>query len=295
MNSIQFEFLNDDGSSFDGNFMEKGIITQDGASSATNYCCIVFTSSASDSGYNVGTSTSFATTAPSTKPGSNKVSNQVISINVKLEMLKKDATENKTVNKKYKIIVSNAKYRAFVSHIKLDENQTSLVSYFNELSAQNFAIDSLMRENKQLRRELDESSQESTIFKPGFFKKMMEIERKKTAKQKLNYDDEILRVALYYFLIGGKRTYETLSMNFPLPSIALVYKYLYEKKASTEGEFQFEEFAARNVLEGDVKYVWVAEDDTKITEGLCYNVHDDTLWLLLPSRPTERCSDRKLF
>lgn len=184
---------------------------------------------------------------------------------------------NKSIMKKYKIVVSNAKYREFNTTVSIDNSQTSIISYMDQVTTEGYMLRNLIEENKLLREELNNGSLDPVILKPTFFTKLMQVTAQKRRRKKKIYDDTIMDIALYYFLIGGKRTYETMSQNLPLPSLSVVYRHLYDKKSTCEGVFQFDEFVTRNKDGGDCQYVWLSEDDTKITQGLAYYLHEDTI------------------
>lgn len=105
------------------------------------------------------------------------------------------------------------------------------------------------------------------------------------------YTDEIMKVAAWYLIVGGRKVYETLALNLPFPSISRVYNYIYDKDVPAEGMFYFKEFGERlkktlekTDLETDSPedpscpmFAYIAEDDTKIVSALDYVQKTDTI------------------
>lgn len=175
--------------------------------------------------------------------------------------------------------VSRWAYSTFNTKVYFDVNQTSIADYLDEVSKEQGLIRKLLGENTQLKKELERSSIQSVVMKPTFFQKLSVIQKGKASKKKKidKHSDDIVKVGLYYFLIGGRSLYETMAQNLPLPSMSVIYKYLYEKKSMVEGSFIFTEVLSGIIKENYSTFVWVAEDDTKVTEGLSYNRHEDTV------------------
>ena len=182
-------------------------------------------------------------------------------------------------NKPLKCIVSYFKYRNFDINFSVDPKQTSLLNYYKKLAKGIPFISDLIKENEVLQVEVENGNLDPVITEPNFFNRLLQLEKtkkQKTIKRNL-YDDTVKNIALYYFLLGGRRLYESLMLNFPFPSLSTVLRYLYEQKPPLEGDFMFKEFSENVKENGDATKVWVSEDDTKITEGLSYNKYQNTI------------------
>lgn len=177
-------------------------------------------------------------------------------------------------NRSYKIIVSAQTYKAFKPTFTLEDNQRSILDFLSKVDK---LVAQLLRENKLLTTQIEQKRIAPELCAPNFLQTLIEIQRKKNSKKRIFYDDDMLKISLYYFLLGGRQLYETLALNLPFPSLALIYKYLHDKRTAIEGEFRFEIFAAQNKERGGVNYAWVSEDDTKVVEGIRYNPHEDTI------------------
>lgn len=182
---------------------------------------------------------------------------------------------NKITDKIYSIVVPNRVYRRFNKSFSIDEKaDTSIIKYLEEVTKDARLMFQLVEENNYLRSEEKQKAIHTDIMHPKFFEKLNEIKRKKhlaKPRKERIFDDDVMDAALLYFLWGGRKLYETLTANLPLPSLSLVYKRLYDKRLSYEGVFEFDDFVQSNLVDGDVRYVWVSEDDTKINEGLAYD------------------------
>lgn len=114
----------------------------------------------------------------------------------------------------------------------------------------------------------------------SFFKVLIDLEKKKVnlvPNGQLRYSRMVKELSLYKYLLGGKRNYEHDRSNMPLPSLTTVQRELYRKTAPVEAFFDVEfldEFIKSN---NGGRYVWMCEDDTKITEGVSYNISRDTI------------------
>lgn len=184
-------------------------------------------------------------------------------------------------------IVRYSKYRSF--NLRIDANQKQLDEYVERMTGFDGAIRKLVNEKKELQIQMkvlmddfDGGSTQQTFLQKLIHLQSLQSDEKQKSKS-IRYDDEIKKIGIFYYLMGGRNLYQILSKNLPLPSLSTVRRHLYELPAPVEGSFCFSEFEAFNNIHGGSQYVWVAEDDTKVCEGLAYNKYCDTIvGLVLP-------------
>lgn len=212
-------------------------------------------------------------------------------------MSKQKQYRNKTLlSKKLHLVVSSYRFRMFNPIATIDSTQTSIIDYLSEATRDGLLISRLIDDNKRLKNELTNGRIDPVVCSPNFYQKVSELHKKKLDRKKKCYGEELMNVALYYFLIGGRKLYETLALNMPLPSMSSVYRFLYDKKSPVEVTFSFLENKKAIQDNGDVNYVWIAEDDTKVSKGIIYNSHEDTVvGLCLPMDPQNGCPRADAF
>lgn len=106
---------------------------------------------------------------------------------------------------------------------------------------------------------------------------------KRASGKKLVYSDHLKKVSLYIFILAGPVAYEVLRNNLMLPSISSVRQQLGKETPVKEGQLQIESIKASMELKKEPKFVWISEDDTKITSRIKYNINDDcVMGLQLP-------------
>lgn len=180
--------------------------------------------------------------------------------------------------KVYKCIVPYQKYRNLNNYFVADFYQTTMIDYFDEVTKDQFFMKRLLSENHALRKEIEEGRMDPLVAEPSeFFQKMIRFQKLKREKHKVIYGDEIKDIAVFYFVLGGRRVYESLSKNFAFPSVSTVLQHLYFQSPPIEADFCFGEFAEFNKNTVNVPYVWVAEDDTRLSEGLSYSSQEDVV------------------
>lgn len=199
-----------------------------------------------------------------------------------------------------KVIVSKSTYKHFDPCYHSLSNQPRIYEYFSEIiSRDGFFIKALAERVKWLQE--NQKTDNSNILDEAegigfirdaptanfFFKELVSLSQKRASGKVLRYDLEAKEICLYYFLLGGRRLYEYMSSQLPIPSVSTVLRFLYSDDHPSEGKFDYEGFKKFN--DGDTKcsYVWASEDDTKITEGLSYlNKDDVVVGLMLPLNKT---------
>lgn len=190
-----------------------------------------------------------------------------------VQPLKRSIKHSLSYSKQYKVMVSLHTFRQFKTEFTVDPRQTSMLDYLTDTIRDGSMIRQLVNENKELQRELREGQLSPKVFEPNFFQQLLEIDRKRQSQKKLKFSEVILDIALYYFLIGGRRLYQTLVANMLFPSLSVVYRHLYAKKTTPEAEFNFNELPTRLEASKSVSYVWISEDDTKVKPGMKYDQH----------------------
>lgn len=183
--------------------------------------------------------------------------------------------------KTFQIIVPLRQYRAFNPEFTVDPYQTSILEHMEAVTRDANIIQTLLKENEKLRKtvmeEIESGDCDPTCLTPYFFQRLMKFQREKTLRKKKIYESDDLEIACYYLLSAGRKAYETLSKNLLFPSYSTVMRHLYDKRSKVEGYFEFEEFKLSNKQSGDVEYVWVSEDDTRIVEKLVYDSKRNTI------------------
>ncbi|CAG9824543.1 unnamed protein product [Phaedon cochleariae] len=99
-----------------------------------------------------------------------------------------------------------------------------------------------------------------------------------TSKNKYNYS--IKQFALYMYYIGGRVFYETIHANLKnvVPSITTLNRYVRnDKKYISEGDFDFDGLAKFIEERKLAKYVWIAEDCTRINGKIEYNQRNNKI------------------
>lgn len=200
------------------------------------------------------------------------------------------------VSKQLQLTVSLHHFKSFKPAFTFDPTQTSIIDYLLEATKDGLLIARLIASNKELRQELADGKINPVVCSPTFHQEIIEIQKQKLTKKNTPYGENVKDVCLLYFLAGGRKVYEMMSKNMPVPSMSTIYKFLYDKKASVEARFCFEE-AKKTIQENkDVNYVWVSEDDTKIVQGIRYNPQEDTVvGLCLPINPQTGCPRTDFF
>lgn len=134
-------------------------------------------------------------------------------------------------------------------------------------------LDRLIRENKELREQIQQDKTSQFANQPLFMRKLLN-QALKNAKMNNHgslYDDFMKKAAQYMFISMGRKAYGTLQLNTPLPSISAVRRYIGKEEAIVEGELQ-SRFIADEIYKRNLSiYVWGAEDDTKIQERIKYD------------------------
>lgn len=183
--------------------------------------------------------------------------------------------------------VSTHAYRSHPTSAIIDMSQRTVSDYFEELIDEKSSFVRGPQEKCNIELERNEKlNNDWAATTSKYFKTLMSLAKQ---KQKLNergqlrYDKFLKEVALYKFLLGGARNYEHERESFPLPSMSTVFRELYKEPAPEEGIFDIRGFVEFNKNDTGASYVWLSEDDTRITEGLNYNTkYDSIVGLKLP-------------
>lgn len=215
---------------------------------------------------------------------------------------KRNVTKNKLV-----LRCSVSEYKTFDTKITVDLSQRKLPSFFVHLSRNEHVMQLIADENRKLKETLrvvqpgenvDGNESPSGRKESEFMAALIELEKIKMTKGHTTYDKSMKELSLFIFLRGGRSLYETLIsyFKFPLPSIATILRYLYDKKPPREGELSIESFVKFNKGNDETVYVWASEDDTRLVEGLTYNSLSDTIvGLCLPTDEDTGCPKVDFF
>ena len=149
--------------------------------------------------------------------------------------------------------------------------------FVEECTRDQLIIQRLIEQNKELNTILEERKTKNILAEKNFLQELIEQESIKNRGQKVNYREHMKKVALYIFILSGPMAYQTLQKNLPLPSITTLRRHLGNETPMQEGEFQVDMVKQHMLNKNEPLHVWVAEDDTKITSRLRYNIHDDTI------------------
>lgn len=161
--------------------------------------------------------------------------------------------------------------------LTITDDYVPISMYLEECSRDQLIIQRLIERNTDLRKELEERNANEKLIHPSFLQQLIEQSVKNHQGKKLEYAEQMKKIALYIFMLTGPLAYQLLQKNLPLPSISTVRLQLGKETPTQEGAFQVELIKQEMTANHEPMFVWVAEDDTKITSRLRYNVHDDTI------------------
>lgn len=150
-----------------------------------------------------------------------------------------------------------------------------ITGYFTETSRDQNRIKQLVKDNALLKQELKLRHLDESLCQPLFLQTLIEQNVKRASSKKLEYSDHLKKVSLYIFILTGPLAYEVLRSNLMLPSISTVRQQLGKETPVKEGQLQIEPIKAAMELRKEPMFVWISEDDTKITSRIKYNITDD--------------------
>ncbi|KAJ6642801.1 hypothetical protein Bhyg_07755, partial [Pseudolycoriella hygida] len=175
----------------------------------------------------------------------------------------------------------------------LDSKQTLITNFYELTSGAAVLMSKLSNENRYWRQLLQnfrmngDSTRTDTQNASEFLTRIWEVVDKKKATKHGHidkYDEKLKHFCTYLYVIAGKLTYETLSANLHLPSVATVKKAIQSSNhCIIEGSVRVKEM--KNFL---VKWklplqVWMSEDATKIVNKIQYDESTDQIvGLVLP-------------
>lgn len=186
-----------------------------------------------------------------------------------------DSNSNSLV--KFKLKVSRNTFKNYKTLIANDISQAHASQFFSECTRDQQIIQNLLTEKYQLKTELERVRSSEFLKHPQFLKELIDQSVLKNSGRKLSYTDHLKKISLQIFLLSGPTAYNLLQKNLPLPSLSTVRRRLGEESPLQEGEFQVESIMKELSTSGEPMLVWIAEDDTKVTPRLHYNVRDDSI------------------
>lgn len=101
-----------------------------------------------------------------------------------------------------------------------------------------------------------------------FFNELYKFSKQNIGKMKrgVRHEDDIKNFSAYLYATGGRKLYETLSMNLPLPSRRTVLNIIHtDCPAINEGEILANELKQFLMDRNLGVEVWISEDATRIT------------------------------
>lgn len=178
-------------------------------------------------------------------------------------------------DKKVSLKVSIHHYRNL--NMSFHNDSVPITMFFSECSRDQLIIQRLFDENAELKKDLKDRQSASQIVHPQFLQAMISQSIMNSSGRKLSYSDAMKDVALYIFILAGPLAYKTLQKNLPLPSIATIKRKLGKENPVQEGEVRVEMAKEMMISRNEPLFVWIAEDDSKVTSELKYNGNDDTV------------------
>lgn len=149
------------------------------------------------------------------------------------------------------------------------EYHPSVLKFWQETN-----VTTIMKENSLLRNKLKTlttaSEDECLSEVEGLLGELVKL---CNTSNRNKYSENIKKLALNLYLIGGKKLYEILSANLPLPSLSTAKHYLYSLQDLDyrNGKLMCNELAKYINQYNLSKVVYGAEDMTKIKETLRYD------------------------
>lgn len=150
-----------------------------------------------------------------------------------------------------------------------------MLSFYNQCNRDQLIIQQLIAQNSHFRSELEKRKTNDEIKHPLFLKQLIEQSIKQQSGKALSYSEHLKKVSLYILMQAGPLVYDSLHKNLPLPSLTSVKRYLGKESPMIEGAFQFDIIKDEIKKNNESNFVWIAEDDTKITSRLRYNLNTD--------------------
>lgn len=148
--------------------------------------------------------------------------------------------------------------------------------FLKECTRDQRIIQELLEQNTVLRKALEARGTAKQVAHPKFLQALID-QCVKNSSGKLTYTDPMKDVALYLYILSGPQAYEIWRQNLALPSISTVRRKLGKEEPVREGDIRAEAAKEFLITQDEPLFVFIAEDDTKTTPGVNYNVNDDTV------------------
>lgn len=134
-------------------------------------------------------------------------------------------------------------------------------------------IEKILDEQQHLRNEIkalrfDSKNENDETTDMTFFNELYKFSKQNIGKMKrgVRHEDDIKNFSAYLYATGGRKLYETLSMNLPLPSRRTVLNIIHtDCPAINEGEILANELKQFLMDRNLGVEVWISEDATRIT------------------------------
>lgn len=187
----------------------------------------------------------------------------------------KTSIARETELSKVRLKVSLHHYNYLNMDMKHDAFQHPITLFTNECTRDQIIIQHLFERSLDLKKELLARKSNEKVMHPQFLQKLIEQSVIRNTGKQLLYTDHMKKVSLYLFLLMGPLAYKVLCKNLQLPSLSTVKLKLGKESSVEEGKIQVDLIKTIMEMRQEPMFVWVAEDDTKITSRLKYNVEND--------------------
>lgn len=161
-------------------------------------------------------------------------------------------------------------------NLALTLDNAPITMFLTEITRDQRIIQALLEQNSELRKALADRGTAEQVGHPKFLHDLITQSVKNNSGKRL-YSDHLKKASLYMYIMSGPQAYEIWRRNLALPSISTVRRKLGAEEPVQEGEIRVEAVKEMLFKENEPLFVWIAEDDTKITPGLRYNVNDDSV------------------
>lgn len=148
--------------------------------------------------------------------------------------------------------------------------------FLKECTRDQKIIQELLEQNSDLKKALEARGTAEQMAHPKFLQDLI-AQSVKNSSGKLSYTDRMKSVALYLYILSGPQAYEIWRQNLALPSISTVRRKLGKEEPVQEGDIRVDAAKGFLIRQDEPLFVFIAEDDTKTTPGVNYNVIDDTV------------------
>lgn len=185
-------------------------------------------------------------------------------------------------------------YRHYNISFTVDFTQAPITRYYEECTQQELVIHRLLEENNVFRDLLIKQKVLEKFKRPHFLQEILDAHTNQSMKRKVHYEESFKESCLALRIMMGQAAYKIFRANVTTPGLTTLHKTLHKHYGAKEGELVVEETARRIKANDEQLYAWIAEDDTKIQDGVSYDPTDDqVIGLCLPL--DESGMPRKLF